>query len=116
MRVSSASCCARQLAYQKQFGKLANVYEAASTAGFRHGRTETLRCLTPEMVSLVQFLLKSSATGAPLSDDAKARARALFEEAKKRHSQLVREAVTGICVLFCSLAFIQCMNTCFAIA
>ena len=86
------------------------MYETASTAGFRHGRTETLRCLTPEMVALVQFLLNASAGGATLSENDKARARALFEEAKKRHSQLVREAVTGKYEYFVICSYESCVR------
>ena len=37
---------AMQLAYFRTFGKLANVYESASTRRYRHGRTEIVRPLT----------------------------------------------------------------------
>ena len=39
---------ALQSAYQRVRGNLGPVYEAASTAAFRHGRTETVRSLTEE--------------------------------------------------------------------
>ena len=43
-----------QLAYKKAFGKTVATYESASTAGFRKGRTETIRPATIESSAFVK--------------------------------------------------------------
>lgn len=45
---------AMQLAHWRMHGHTASTYESASTAGFKHGRTETIRCVC---VCLNCFLL-----------------------------------------------------------
>jgi carnitine O-palmitoyltransferase 2 len=49
-----------QLAYRKAFGKTVATYESASTAGFRKGRTETIRPATIESRVFVDAFLDDS--------------------------------------------------------
>ena len=49
-----------QLAYRKAFGQTVATYESASTAGFRKGRTETIRPATIESRAFVEAFLDSS--------------------------------------------------------
>jgi len=45
-----------QLGHWKLKGKLVSTYESASTAAFKHGRTETIRSCTNEAVAFVQAM------------------------------------------------------------
>ena len=45
-----------QLAGYRLFGKLVGCYEAASTRGFLHGRTETTRPVSPDTLAFVQAM------------------------------------------------------------
>ena len=59
---------AYQLAYSREHGgKSAPTYEACSTAGAFHGRTETIRSCSPESAALVAACLKGTATPELLS-------------------------------------------------
>ncbi|MGP3998582.1 choline/carnitine O-acyltransferase [Streptomyces sp. 8N706] len=42
-----------QLAYQRAKGHLGATYESIATRQFRHGRTEAMRVVTPEMRDFV---------------------------------------------------------------
>ncbi|KAJ1634245.1 Choline/Carnitine o-acyltransferase-domain-containing protein [Pavlovales sp. CCMP2436] len=41
-----------QLAHYRLHGKAVSAYESASTAAFKHGRTETIRAATPESLKM----------------------------------------------------------------
>ena len=104
-----ASILLSQLAYRRLHGRVANTYEAATTAGFRHGRTETLRSTTADSCALVDFLLDKSASASASSPATGGRsstsntnkqvdlagARSLLARCKSTHSQLTKEALTG---------------------
>ncbi len=49
-----------QLAYRMAFGKTVATYESASTAGFKKGRTETIRPATVESGAFVRAMLDST--------------------------------------------------------
>eukprot|EP00298_Acanthocystis_sp_HF-20_P013906 c20556_g2_i1.p1 GENE.c20556_g2_i1~~c20556_g2_i1.p1 ORF type:complete len:719 (+),score=321.10 c20556_g2_i1:24-2159(+) len=76
-----------QFGYWKLYGRFASQYEPAQTKTFRHGRTEAIRALTPE---LIEFCLA-------FDDDSKTNAQKLeaLAKATKRHSDLTREASIG---------------------
>lgn len=82
-----ATQMAFQLAYRRMYGGTAATYESASTAGFLHGRTETIRPASMESVAFVDAFLSSSA-----SRETKEK---LFREAVNKHSALVKDALTG---------------------
>jgi len=82
-----ATQMAFQLAYKRMWGGTVATYESASTAGFLHGRTETIR---PASVDSVKF------TDAFLDPNAATQTReSLLRAAVDVHSKLVKEAVTG---------------------
>lgn len=76
-----------QLAHYKLHGAFASTYEAASTAAFKHGRTETVRSCTNEAAAFVKSMTSGSA-----SDDEKAQA---LRAAIKKHSELTKNGVMG---------------------
>ena len=78
-----------QMAYYRQYKCAAPTYESCSTAGFRHGRTETIR---PASVAT----LKCSQAFQPGSGANEAEKMKLIKEATAWHSKLVREAATGL--------------------
>ncbi len=93
-----------QLAFERLHGRVPNSYEATTTAGFRHGRTETLRSVTPEARALCSHLLNKplhSATGSAASDQSDPNGRKLLEDAKAAHSKLTKEALTGTRLFTC---------------
>ena len=45
-----------QLAHQRARGRLGATYESIATRGFRHGRTEAMRVVTPEVVRFVAVM------------------------------------------------------------
>jgi carnitine O-palmitoyltransferase 2 len=49
-----------QLAYKMAFGKTVATYESASTAGFKRGRTETIRPATIESAAFVRAMMDSN--------------------------------------------------------
>jgi carnitine O-palmitoyltransferase 2 len=51
-----------QLAHYRVHKHTPSTYESASTAGFKHGRTETIRSATPEAVDMCKTFLDASAT------------------------------------------------------
>ena len=89
---------ALQLAYARAHrrlrsgGSAPSTYESASTAGFKYGRTETIRVATAESVAFCAAFNRGD--GAP--DDAELVNRYIaLSAAASRHSERAREAATG---------------------
>lgn len=76
-----------QLAHFKLHQKFVATYESASTAAFKHGRTETVRSCTNEAVAFVRTMTDASA-----SDSDKANA---LRAAVTKHSELTKNGVMG---------------------
>ena len=76
-----------QLAHYRMHGHSAATYESASTAAFKHGRTETIRSCTPESHAFAQAFC--SAQAAP-SERA-----ALMRAAAANHSRVTIDALMG---------------------
>ncbi|GMF47292.1 unnamed protein product [Phytophthora fragariaefolia] len=76
-----------QLAHFKLHQKFVATYESASTAAFKHGRTETVRSCTNEAVAFVRTMTDASA-----SDADKANA---LRAAVTKHSELTKNGVMG---------------------
>ena len=81
---------AYQLAYSREHGgKSAPTYEACSTAGAFHGRTETIRSCSPESAALVAACINGTASPELLSQATAAQAKlsrsAAFGEGIDRH-------------------------------
>eukprot|EP00735_Rhodelphis_limneticus_P008741 TRINITY_DN2230_c0_g1::TRINITY_DN2230_c0_g1_i1::g.6687::m.6687 TRINITY_DN2230_c0_g1::TRINITY_DN2230_c0_g1_i1::g.6687 ORF type:complete len:666 (-),score=253.86,sp/Q5U3U3/CPT2_DANRE/41.77/0.0,Carn_acyltransf/PF00755.15/1.6e-155 TRINITY_DN2230_c0_g1_i1:260-2257(-) len=78
---------AMQLAYYRMYGKIVSTYEAASTAAFKHGRTECIRTATPEVVEFVKTFADSAFTSEQRM--------ASLRKAVTVHGQLVKDAAMG---------------------
>ncbi|CAL8075468.1 unnamed protein product [Calicophoron daubneyi] len=78
---------ALQLAYMKDRGSLALVYESSMTRCFREGRTETVRSCTAEAAAFVRSMLEENS---PREERL-----AKFRTATERHQRLIREAISG---------------------
>jgi carnitine O-palmitoyltransferase 2 len=76
-----------QLAHFKLHQKFVSTYESASTAAFKHGRTETVRSCTNEAVSFVKTMIDPAA-----SDAEKEKA---LRTAVKKHGELTKNGVMG---------------------
>lgn len=76
-----------QLAHHRLHGKAVSTYESASTAAFKHGRTEVIRAATPESEQLC-------ATFADKGSSAQRRAAAL-RLAVATHSRVTRDCLMG---------------------
>ena len=68
-------------------GPLPSTYESASTAAFKHGRTETIRSATPEAAAFTAAFLNKSVS---VIDRASA-----LKQAVDNHSRITREALMG---------------------
>ncbi|CAL2049272.1 unnamed protein product [Caenorhabditis brenneri] len=77
---------ALQMAYLKTHNKLAPTYETASTRKFFHGRTETVRSLTPDLAKYLKAC-EDSATNETL--------KTLFFDAYNSHNTLMDAARDG---------------------
>lgn len=77
-----------QIAYYRQYKCAPPTYESCSTAGFKHGRTETIRPASVETLQCSKAFEKDS--GANVAEKIK-----LINAAVAWHSKLVREAATG---------------------
>ena len=78
-----------QLAHHRlNGGLLPSTYESASTAAFKHGRTETIRSATPEAAAFVTAFADQSAS--PSEKAGKMRA------AVANHGRITREALMGM--------------------
>jgi carnitine O-acetyltransferase len=78
---------AYQLAHQRSRGMLGSTYESVAVRHYRHGRTEALRAVTPEVVRCVTLMNDSTAT-------ATARAEAL-RAAAGAHVAHIRDCQAG---------------------
>jgi carnitine O-palmitoyltransferase 2 len=76
-----------QLAMAKLRGKTVSTYESASTAAFKHGRTETIRSATPESKAFTDAFRDSHASPQ--------RRAALMRAAVRNHTRVTRDAMTG---------------------
>eukprot|EP01102_Stenamoeba_stenopodia_P010021 TRINITY_DN2973_c0_g1_i3.p1 TRINITY_DN2973_c0_g1~~TRINITY_DN2973_c0_g1_i3.p1 ORF type:complete len:186 (-),score=47.35 TRINITY_DN2973_c0_g1_i3:78-635(-) len=76
-----------QLAYKRMYNATVATYESASTAGFLHGRTETIRPASMSSVAFTEAFNNPNAT----TETREATLRAAVDV----HSKLVKEAVTG---------------------
>eukprot|EP00051_Salpingoeca_urceolata_P027488 m.481687 g.481687 ORF g.481687 m.481687 type:complete len:677 (-) comp22284_c0_seq1:23-2053(-) len=76
-----------QLAYYRMFGHSASTYESAATAGFKHGRTETIRSAT---VASDNFCKTFTDPEASVDDRQKA-----LKAAIDNHGAITKEALTG---------------------
>jgi len=77
-----------QLAFTRCHEELAPVYEACSTAGFLHGRTETLRSCSPEAAGFIEAMM---APGTHAASKLEA-----FRRAAAKHVALAKEAKMGL--------------------
>uniref|UniRef100_A0A7I4YQR0 Carn_acyltransf domain-containing protein n=1 Tax=Haemonchus contortus TaxID=6289 RepID=A0A7I4YQR0_HAECO len=77
---------ALQLAFLKTHGSFAPIYETASTRKFFHGRTETVRGCTHEMVAFGRAVMEHKS----IADQKR-----LFIAAYEAHNQLMDEAMNG---------------------
>jgi len=76
-----------QLAHLRLKGYTPATYESASTAAFKHGRTETIRSATPEAAAFAQAFCDASVS-------AEAREAAL-RTAVKKHGSITKDALMG---------------------
>ena len=76
-----------QLAHQRLKGYTPATYESASTAAFKHGRTETIRSATVEAQAFAQGFCDDS-----LSNEAKGE---LLKTAIKQHGSITKDALMG---------------------
>lgn len=58
------SCRSMQIAHWKAHGTVPCTYESASTAAYKHGRTETIRPLTPESATMCRLFSPGSTASA----------------------------------------------------
>lgn len=83
---------AMQLAHWKAHGYTACSYESASTAAFKHGRTETIRVASPESVELCKLF---SQKAGPNDTDAHLQRYHALSKAASRHRKTTLECVMG---------------------
>jgi carnitine O-palmitoyltransferase 2 len=78
-----------QLAHAKMHGggPLPSTYESASTAAFKHGRTETIRSATPEAAAFTAAFLDASSGPSERA--------AAMRTAVDNHTRISRDALTG---------------------
>jgi carnitine O-acetyltransferase len=76
-----------QLAHRRARGTVGATYESIATRRFRHGRTEAMRVITPEVLSFVE------AMDDPEADDATRRA--AFRAAAEKHVERAKECQAG---------------------
>lgn len=76
-----------QLAHHRLHGCQASTYESASTAAFKHGRTETIRAATPESAALCRAFADPASSAAERE--------AALRRAVDTHSRVTRDALVG---------------------
>ena len=77
-----------QLAHAKMHGGyLPSTYESASTAAFKHGRTETIRSATPEAAAFTAAFLSTSSSPSERAGAMRA--------AVDNHTKITRDALMG---------------------
>ncbi|KAF1330183.1 Choline/carnitine o-acyltransferase, partial [Globisporangium splendens] len=79
---------ALQLAFVRAHGKVAATYESCSTRGFLHGRTETIRSLTPAAAAFANAVVGGQASAETQ--------RELFVTAVNRHVEMAKMAQKGL--------------------
>ncbi|KNH07618.1 carnitine/choline acetyltransferase [Perkinsela sp. CCAP 1560/4] len=82
------------LAFYRLSGRMAPTYRSASTASFFHGRTETVRSATSEMLAIVSQ--KGLTDPTALSRSKLRELRNLAEAAGRKHANLSQEASQGM--------------------
>ena len=78
---------AYQLAHRRTKGLVGATYESIATRQYRHGRTEAMRVVTPEVLSFVAAMSDVSASG-----DAR---RSAFRAAAAQHTERARQCQAG---------------------
>jgi len=76
-----------QLAHMRMHGFTPSTYESASTAAFKHGRTETIRSATPEAAAFAAAFCDASVTTSSKA--------ALMRAAVDNHTRITRNALMG---------------------
>jgi len=76
-----------QLAHERLRGYTPATYESASTAAFKHGRTETIRSATPEAAAFAKAFCDGSISGEKRAE--------LLRKAIKRHGEITKDALMG---------------------
>jgi carnitine O-palmitoyltransferase 2 len=76
-----------QLAHHALHGKAVSTYESASTAAFKHGRTETIRAATPESAALCAVFADSASSAIERV--------AALRTAVATHSTITRDCLMG---------------------
>ena len=76
-----------QLAHQRAKGHVGATYESVATRHYRHGRTEAMRVVTPEVVRFVTAMDDAQADGRTR--------RAAFRAAAEKHEERARECQMG---------------------
>ncbi|WP_419994312.1 choline/carnitine O-acyltransferase [Streptomyces boninensis] len=74
---------AYQLAHRRAKGLVGATYESIATRQFRHGRTEAMRVVTPEMVAFVDAMMDAGAAAGVRREAARAAAAAHVRRAKE---------------------------------
>ncbi|KAI0230258.1 Carnitine O-palmitoyltransferase 2, mitochondrial [Lamellibrachia satsuma] len=78
-----------QLAFYKQYCKTVATHESASTAAFKHGRTERVRSATMATKTACEMFELAQTKSSP------SEIRAALEECSKTHKQLMKKAALG---------------------
>lgn len=78
-----------QLAYRRLFSSYASTYESCTTAIFKHGRTETMRPVTPQSTEFCDALLSGNSHKSHLLN--------LLRQSSSLHTRMVAEASVGQC-------------------
>ncbi|ELU11602.1 hypothetical protein CAPTEDRAFT_162949 [Capitella teleta] len=76
-----------QLAYRRLFSSYASTYESCTTAIFKHGRTETMRPVTPQSTEFCDALLSGNSHKSHLLN--------LLRQSSSLHTRMVAEASVG---------------------
>lgn len=79
-----------QIAHWRAHGYTPSTYESASTAAYKHGRTETIRVATPESVELCRIFSDNNT-----SKEGLLARYAMLSKAANRHRKTTLECVTG---------------------
>eukprot|EP00239_Pterosperma_sp_CCMP1384_P010159 CAMPEP_0197863696 /NCGR_PEP_ID=MMETSP1438-20131217/41359_1 /TAXON_ID=1461541 /ORGANISM="Pterosperma sp., Strain CCMP1384" /LENGTH=655 /DNA_ID=CAMNT_0043481695 /DNA_START=110 /DNA_END=2077 /DNA_ORIENTATION=- len=82
---------AYQVAYYQLHSEMPTVYESCATRKFHHGRTETIRSVTPESTKLVKTYFGEEGEEVLASEMAN-----LLRTACARHTQVSRDASNGL--------------------
>jgi carnitine O-palmitoyltransferase 2 len=83
-----------QLAYARMFGKTVSTYESASTAAYRHGRTECVRSATLETKAFCDRLIEVTKAGGDWAPH-KAELLGLVKAAMDKHNAWIKDGAMG---------------------